>query len=720
MKQVLIRQGQAVIENVPAPMLEAGTILVQVDHSCISIGTEMSSVRATGLPLWQRALKQPQNVKKVFQMVATQGLSKTMSLVDGKISASQATGYSASGIVLDVGQGVVDIQPGDRVACAGAQCAHHAEIIRVPRNLTTLIPDGVDLSDASTVTIGAIALQGIRRALPTLGETFVVLGLGILGQLTAQMLRANGCRVIGIDVDRARIDLATQLGMNIGLHPEDGSDIQQVARLTDGHGADAVIITAASPSDSIISTAFQMTRKKGRVVLVGDVGLNLNRADFYAKEIDFYISSSYGPGRYDNNYEERGLDYPIAYVRWTENRNMAEYLRLIAESYVKVKPLIAATYTVEQATQAYETLKSEGTKPLMILLSYPRRSITGKAHKIYHTYASSNQKGKIRVAVAGAGVFAKGMHLPNLQGLDGEFEIRSIMSRTGHNAVATAKQFRAAYSTTNYDEILEDRDVDLVLIASRHNTHASMTLAALEAGKHVLVEKPLVLTEEELMLIERFYGDDTSAAKPIVLTGFNRRFSVYLSRIKALVEKRTNPMIINYQMNAGYIPLDHWVHSNEGGGRNIGEACHIYDIFTFLTDAKVVNVTAMSIRSKTNYYSSSDNFVVTMNFEDGSIATLTYTALGANEYPKEMMKVFCDGKVIVMDDYKKLTVFGGGPKSFSTPTQDKGQRDELISLATGLKNGIWPIPLWQQVQVSRIGLIVEEQLARNKQRQGDE
>ncbi len=711
MKQVLIRQGHAELEDVPSPMVEPGTILVQVDHSCISIGTEMSSVRATGLPLWQRALKQPQNVKKIVQMVATQGIAKTKSLVAGKLSAGQATGYSAAGVVLQVGEGVHDIETGDRVACAGAQCAHHAEIIRVPRNLAAPVPDNVSFGDACTVTLGAIALQGVRRAAPTLGETFVVLGLGILGQLTAQMLRANGCRVIGIDVDRTRIDLAIQLGMHIGLHPDDGNDFQQVARITDGYGADAVIITAASPSDAIISTAFQMTRKKGRVVLVGDVGLNLNRADFYTKEIDFLISTSYGPGRYDNNYEERGLDYPISYVRWTENRNMSEYLRLISDSQIKVRPLIAATYPVVQATRAYESLKSEGTKPLMVLLSYPGRTLSGNDHNVANPSARPTQRDKIRVAVAGAGGFAKGMHLPNLQALSDLFEIRSIMSRTGHNAVATAKQFGAAYSTTDYNEVLADKDVDMVLIASRHNTHASMTLAALEAGKHVLVEKPLVLKADELAIIEKFYEDNSTSNKPLLLTGFNRRFSVYLARIKTLVDKRTNPMIINYQMNAGYIPLDHWVHTSEGGGRNIGEACHIYDLFTYLTGAKVVKVTAMSIKPQTAYYSSSDNFVAVINFDDGSVASLTYTALGSNEYPKETMEIFCDGKVIVMSDYKKLFIVGENTKPFSTPTQDKGQRDELIKLANSLKMGTWPIPLWQQIQATRISLIVEEQLA---------
>jgi threonine dehydrogenase-like Zn-dependent dehydrogenase len=336
-KQVLIRQGQAVVEEIPAPQVEPGTVLVRVDHSCISIGTEMSGIKTSSLPLWKRALKQPENVKKVVEMAVSQGVSRTTSVIQGRLSSGQPTGYSAAGTVLEVGEGIDDLQPGARVACAGAQCAHHAEIIRVPRNLTVPIPDNLELAVASTVTLGAIALQGVRRAQPTLGEVFVVLGLGILGQLTAQMLKANGCKVIGTDLDRKRIAIAQQLGMDIGIHPEDGDNIQQVARLTDGLGADGVIITAATPSDEVVSTAFQMCRKKGRVVLVGDVGLNLNRADFYQKELDFFISTSYGPGRYDNNYEEKGLDYPVSYVRWTENRNMAEYLRLVAAGFGRRK-----------------------------------------------------------------------------------------------------------------------------------------------------------------------------------------------------------------------------------------------------------------------------------------------------------------------------------------------------------------------------------------------
>jgi predicted dehydrogenase/threonine dehydrogenase-like Zn-dependent dehydrogenase len=705
-KQIIIKQGQAVIEEVPVPKVEPGTVLVQVNHSCISIGTEMSGVKSSGTPLWKRALKQPKNVKKVVQMAATQGLSKTRSVVSGKLAAGNPSGYSATGVVLEIGAGINDLQPGDRVACAGAQCAHHAEIICVPRNLTVPVPDNLGFPEASTVTLGAIALQGVRRATPTLGESFVVIGLGLLGQLTVQMLKVNGCRVIGTDLDKDRIQLALNLGMDAGIHPAEDNDIDQVVRLTDGIGADGVIITAATASDEVVSTAFTMCRKKGRVVLVGDVGLHLNRADFYQKELDFFISTSYGPGRYDNIYEEQGLDYPVAYVRWTENRNMAEYLRLIAEAQLNVQSLIAKTYPLEHAPQAYESLKDSSAKPLMVLLSYPQS--TALKRTISNPQASAAGKGKIRIAIIGAGGFAKAMHLPNLQTLSEDYHIQAIVSRTGHNANATAKQFKANYASTDYEQVLNDKEVDAVLIATRHNLHAEMTLRAIKAGKHVLVEKPLAINQDELQKIVAFY-ENSDAMAPILLTGFNRRFSRYARRIQEIIKNRSNPMILNYRMNAGYIPLDHWVHTEEGGGRNIGEACHIYDLFTYFTNSKVIDVSAHAITPKTNHYSRHDNFVASMHFEDGSVATLTYTALGSNKYPKEQLEVYVDGKVLVMNDYQKLDIVGVKAKGIQSKTMEKGQRQELEMFAQAIKQGgEWPIPLWQQVQTMEIAFEVQK------------
>jgi predicted dehydrogenase len=713
MKQVLLKKGVAHAAEVPAPQLEAGQVLVRVHVSCLSIGTELSGLRGSGVPLWKRAVAQPEKATAALKMVMMQGLRRTWSLIEEKREAAHPTGYSAAGIVVALGQNVHDIAIGDRVACAGAQYAHHAEYIHVTRHLCTPIPDGVDLESASTVTLGAIALQGVRRAQPTLGETFVVVGLGILGQLTVQMLRANGCRVIGTDTDRIRIAMGTSLGMEHGQHPDD-DDLEGVARLTDGYGADGVIITAATPSDTVVSNAFKMCRKKGRVVLVGDVGLNLNRADFYMKEIDFLISTSYGPGRYDQRYEEGGLDYPIGYVRWTENRNMAEYLRLIAGGRVRVVPMIAARFPIEDATAAYAAIDGSH-KPLVALLTYPTEAVEATpSQRLVLRSTPCLVTGKIRIAVVGAGGFARSAHLPNLETLREQFSLCAVVTRTGPTAKAVGEQFGANYVSTNPEDVFANPDVDAVLIATRHHLHGSLALAALKAGKHVLVEKPLTLSTVELDELQAFYADGTGdglSAKPILLTGYNRRFSPHALRMKELLAKRSAPFILNYRMNAGYVPLDHWVHGVEGGGRNLGEACHIYDLFTFLAESEVVTISAHAIKPNTAHYCRSDNFVATLSFADGSVASLTYTALGHKNYPKESAELYVDGKIAVLDDYKTLTVHGSDNLSLKTRYQDKGLMTELERFAAGIKSGEWPIPLWQQVQVSEIGFAVEELFA---------
>ena len=536
MKQVLMKQGAPMIEDVPAPNAEPGYKLVRVSHSCISTGTEIEGMKQARKPLWKRALAEPEKVKKVLGMLAAKGFSKTKSIVQGKLSSGSPIGYSAAGTI--VGTHV-------RVACAGAQFAHHAEIIQVPDNLIVEIPHTLGFKEASTVALGAIALQGVRRAQPTLGETFAVIGLGFLGQLTAQILQANGCKVFGVDLDPNRVALAEQFG----------TVSRQIAEV------DGVIITAATPSNEVISNAFKLCRKKGRVVLVGDVGLHLKRSDFFQKEIDFLISTSYGPGRYDDRYEEKGFDYPIGYVRWTENRNMEEYLRLLAEKKVKIDPFIQSVFPIDQVADAYKALQEREPKPLLSLLSYPE---TGDIKTlIRNPHAKPLLKHQIQIAVIGAGGFAREMHLPNLQGLK-EYHLRAIVSRSGHNAKSAAKQFEADYAATDYREVLQDPDVDAVLIATRHHLHASMALEALRAGKQVLVEKPLALNEKELAEILNFYASTSDA--PLLLTGFNRRFSKYGEALHKVVEKRGGPMILNYRMNGGFLPQDHWVHGEEGEG----------------------------------------------------------------------------------------------------------------------------------------------------------
>lgn len=709
MKQVLIKKGRAFVENVPAPEVEDGYVLVNVLASCISVGTELSGIKTTSLPLWKRAMQQPENVKKVVESVKVLGFTRTKQLVQGQLEAGNVTGYSAAGQVIAVGKNVSHFSVGDFVACAGAQSAHHAEIINVPQNLVVKVPKHLDIIHASSVTLGAIALQGVRRAMPTLGETFVVVGLGILGQLTVQMLRANGCNVIGVDLDTSRIEIAKQSGMNLNINPLDSLKEEQVYRLTNGYGADGVIITAATSSDEVISSAFKMCRKKGRVVIVGDIGLDLKRADFYSKELDLLISCSYGPGRYDGNYEEKGLDYPIGYVRWTENRNMQAYLEMLSQGNINLSVMSPKLYDIIDASKAYADLNSPGTKPLLTFLTYEKLLIEPERIVYNSDTVRKNNKSIIRVALIGAGGFAKGMHLPNLQSLSNIFQLTAVMSRTGHNAIATAKRYGAEKASTDYSAILKDSDIDAVIIATRHSLHASMALEALKAGKHVLLEKPMALSYDELKMFTNYYSEQPYIEnKPIFMVGFNRRFSKYAKEISSAIANRSNPMIINYRMNAGYIPLDHWVHGEEGGGRNIGEACHIYDLFTYFTNSKISSVCAHSINPKTFQYSKRDNFIASLSFEDGSIANLTYTALGDKKFAKERMEIYVDGKVFYLDDYKSLTYFGYKGKPVTSSIPEKGQKEELIEWGNAiLNNSESPIPLWQLIQSTEISFEIE-------------
>lgn len=708
MKQILIRRGHAIIADVPIPSIESNEILVQVKVSCLSIGTEMSGVRLSSVPMWKRALKQPENVSKIIQMATTQGIGNAIDAVLEKKNAANPTGYSSSGIVIEVGNDIKDIKVGDSIACAGSP---HAEVLKVTRNLCVPIPEGLDFESASTVTLGAIAMQGVRRASPTLGETFVVIGLGVLGQLTVQLLKANGCKTIGVDIDPSRIQLAENSGLDIGVHPKTTNEIEQVIRLTNGSGADGVIITAASTSDELISTAFKMCRKKGRVVLVGDVGLHLNRADFYAKELDFFISTSYGPGRYDNRYEEQGLDYPLSYVRWTENRNMQEYLYLLSKKQINVTSMVSATYEVSNSPAAYALLNEDKGKHLMVLLTYPEMPEKPLTKFNVKSKAKTNQTSKItRVAIIGAGGFARGVHLPILKALPENFKIQSIVTRTGHSSKSIADQFGAVYASTDYKQVLQDPEVDAVIIATRHDLHGKMALEALMSGKHVLVEKPLCLNESELADLDSFISNTESEQLPVLLTGYNRRFSPFAEKMHFMLKQRTAPFILNYRMNAGYIPAEHWVHGSQGGGRNIGEACHIYDLFTYLANAECVDISVSSINPGNNYYGFSDNFVATLRFSEGSVATLTYTSLGSKEYLKETADLYFDGKIALLQDYSNMEIYGAKEKGFKLKLQDKGHKNQLLAFSDAIQTGIWPIPWWQQALVSKISFTVENQL----------
>lgn len=705
MKQVLVKKGQVIVDDIPSPVVSDNGVLVKVLYSCISAGTEMMGVNESGKSLIKKAMEQPEKVKKAFNMLKSQGVDAILGKVKD-MEAPKPTGYSAAGIVIGVGKNVKDIKAGDRVACAGAGIANHAEFIDVPRNLVMRIPDNLSIDLASTVTLGGIAMQGVRRADLRLGEIGAVIGMGILGQLTVQMLKASGCKVIGIDIDNRRLEIAKSTGCDYVINSSKEDVIKEVEKITQGYGTDAVIITAASSSSQILSEAFNISRKKGKVVLVGVVGNEYNRDEMYQKELDFLISTSYGPGRYDANYEEKGIDYPYAYVRWTENRNMEEYLSLVANGRINLKPLIEKIYDINDAPAAYESLKSSENKPLIVLLKYDEEKLEDEK-KVYINKTIKNDK--INVAIIGAGGFAKGMHLPNLKRLSDIYNIYAIMSRTGTNAKSIAQQYGASYATTDYNEVLNDENVDMVMICTRHNLHAQMAIEALKKGKTVFVEKPMALNEEELNEIIKVIEE----TKLPFMVGFNRRFSKFAVEAKKHVKDRMNPMIINYQMNAGYIPLDSWVHSEEGGGRIIGEGCHIFDLFNYFTDAKVKSISVDSIDPKTKYISQRDNVIATVKYEDGSVCTLTYTSIGNTSYPKEFCQIYCDGKIIIIDDYKKISGYGVKLQNIESAASEKGQYEELIEFAKFIKEGKnYPIPLWQLKQATRISFVVEQVVGR--------
>jgi predicted dehydrogenase/threonine dehydrogenase-like Zn-dependent dehydrogenase len=705
MKQVVIQGGEARVVDVPAPQAGPRNVLVRVAHSAISAGTETAGVQAAAEPLYRRALRQPEKIRRAIEMMHERGLRYTLERARGTANVVPL-GYSAAGTVIAVGGQVDGFAIGDRVACAGAGVANHAEFIDVPVNLAVRIPEGLGTDLASTVALGAIALQGVRRASAALGETVLVVGLGLLGQITVQLLRASGCRTIGADPDRARVEAALAAGMNAAVEPGPEGYTAAVQRLTDGYGADAAIVSAATPAHEVINQAIAACRRKGRVVLVGDVGLHLDRDELYRKELDFFISTSYGPGRYDPAYEEAGEDYPLPYVRWTENRNMDAYLRLLASGRIDLDRLSRAVWPVADAAAVYAKLRTEGSKPLLTLLEYPLEAKPPENTILLRQVTARREA--VRIGLVGAGSFAQAVHIPNLRRLGPAFELRAVMSRTGTTASALAGRCSAAYATTDYNRLLADPEIDLVFIATRHHLHAELALAALQAGKHVFVEKPLALTATQLEAIERFYAERENG--PLLLTGFNRRFSPAMTAARAALVGRTTPLVVNYRVNAGYVPPEHWVHGEEGGGRNIGEACHIYDLFNFLSRADFASVQAVAATPASRQWRRDDNFTTTIRYADGSICTLTYTALGPAGYPKERMEIFADGLVISLDDYRSLSITGGSHRGWKSANADKGHVAELEALRDGLKSGTWPISLREQAAATRISFLVQQQL----------
>ena len=627
-----------------------------------------------------------------------------------------AVGYSAAGEIVAVGEGISDLAAGDLVACAGAGQANHADFISVKRNLVCRIPPGCSTTVAASTTVGAIALQGIRRAAPQLGEHVAVLGLGLIGQITVQLLRAAGCNAIGLEPDRSRLDRARALGMRHGASDPDG--FKAVLRdATGGRGADRTLITAATKAAAVVNLAMEVTRAKGTVVIVGDVGLKIEREQFYRKEIDLLMSTSYGPGRYDPSYETDGNDYPYGYVRWTLNRNMQAYLELIASGRIDVQSLIDRVISVDEAPSAYRALADgTGELPLGVLIRYPddARDLPEPADSTRVVIRGHRKAppGPLNYALVGAGAFGTAMLVPQMKKRRDRFFLKAVVSRNAVQGGNFARDNQVEVLTTNLDDVLADPTIQLVVIATRHHEHADQVVRALEAGKHVFVEKPLALTWEELNRVAAAYSRLESP--PMLMVGFNRRFSPALTAVKNLIAAHRAPVIISYRLNGGYIPLDHWVHGAHGGGRNVGEACHMYDVFRFLVGApaRSRSVSALAIDPGTLPYRRDDNFSATIAYEDGSLAHLLYTALGPKTgLGKEHIEIFCDGETYVVDDFKRLIKASDDSVLWQSNEADKGHFEELSRFGDAIAaGGPSPIAIDELIETSAVALHVEDLL----------
>lgn len=695
MKQIIqnLRSGETILEEVPAPQISKGHVLIQTTHSLVSLGTEKMLVEFGKSSLIAKARQQPDRVKQVLDKIKSDGLLPTLEAVFNKLDQPLPLGYCNVGKVIAVGDGVSDFKIGDRVASNGA----HAEIVSVPVNLVAAIPDNVSSEEACFTVIGSIGLQGIRLVNPSIGEAIVVYGMGLIGLITAQLLKANGCRVIGIDIDEQKLALAANWGITT-INALKNDVVAAVMQTTNGIGADAVIITASTKDNSIISQSAKMSRKRGRIVLVGVIGLDISRADFYEKELSFQVSCSYGPGRYDEQYENKGQDYPLAFVRWTEKRNFETILQATSQGHLQLKELITEIVALEDYKNIYGDLGKRNT--IASILQYPhvvdhRQTI----HYPNHTHVSSG-KG---FCIVGSGNFTKMTLLPVLKKLNAP--IHSIVSLNGLNGSLMAKKYGIPVSSTNFEEALNDADVDTVLITTRHNLHASMVQKALASGKNVFVEKPLALNNPDLEAIIHAY----QKAGKALHVGFNRRFSPHSQKIKSLLPTGQAINIIA-TMNAGFIPANSWVHDMQvGGGRIIGEACHFIDLATYFTGSKVKAVMMNALGTHPN--ENTDNASILLQYENGSNVVINYFANGSKQYSKERLELYFQEKTIVMDNFRMTEGFGTKGFSKLKTKQDKGHAKQFEQLTSLIKQGGEAlIPFDEIINTSRASIAAIESL----------
>jgi len=701
MKQIIqsLRTGAVAVADVPSPAAGTARLLIRSTCSLVSAGTERMLVEFGKAGWFEKARQQPDKVRQVLEKIRTDGLMPTIAAVRNRLDQPLAMGYCNAGVVLETGAGVTGFAVGDRVASNG----RHAEVVSVPASLCAKIPDGVSDDESAFTVASAIALQGVRLAKPTLGETVVVSGLGLIGLLALQLLRAHGCRVLGLDFNPDRLALARRFGAEVEDLSAGGNPVVAAQAFSRGRGVDAVIVTASTSSSEPIHQAAQMCRKRGRIVLVGVTGLELSRADFYEKELTFQVSCSYGPGRYDPNYEDKGQDYPVGFVRWTAQRNFEAVLDMMADGRLDVKPLISHRFVIEDAGKAYEVVA--GAEPsLGILLQYPSAAEKPEETLRRSTITLSQREpgaGKATLAFVGAGNYATAVLIPAFK--RGGARMKVVASAGGVSGLHAGRKFGFEETTTDAENIFDDPQVNAVVITTRHDSHARLVCEALRAGKHVFVEKPLALTLDELAEIEAAFGQRPDLQ---LMVGFNRRFAPQVKRIKALLDGVKGSKAFVMTVNAGKIPPEHWTQDPAvGGGRILGEACHFIDLLRFLAGSPIVHHSRTPMEAAT-----ADTASIQLGFADGSIGTIHYFANGNKSFPKERLEVFAGGRILRLDNFRKLRGYGWpGFSKMNLWRQDKGQKECVAAFLSAVAQGAAPpIPFDELLEVSRVTIEVSE------------
>lgn len=701
MKQVLqnARNGEIGVVEVPTPRASRGCLLVRVAASLVSAGTERASAEFASKNIIQKAQARPDLVRGVMNKVRRDGILSAFSAIRGRLDEPSTLGYSCAGTVIETGEGITDIRVGDRVACAGAGFAVHGEFACVPRMLVARIPSSdVDFESAAFTTLGAIAMHAVRTAEAKLGEVVAVIGLGVLGQLSVQILRAAGCTVIGMDLVQERAALAVSMGaMAATSSEEEFRDL--CSRHSNGYGADSILITADTASSGPVNLASQIARDRGIVVAVGAVGMELERRRYYEKELDFRVSRSYGPGRYDSAFEQKGIDYPIGHVRWTETRNIEAFLQLLAEHKIDVNPLITHRRRIENAASAYDLIAGKTQEPYLgILIEYPGGSEVGSRRLELIEHRPSSKAGSVRVGVLGAGSFARGVLIPGMR--EPGTELTGVCAAGGVSAQSAAKKFNFGFCTTDEEEIFSDGSINTVVIATRHHLHAAQVIRSLECGKHVFCEKPLCLSEDELDAIQASYR---RASDCRLMVGFNRRFSPMVERMESFLKPCNGPSIMHYRVNAGPLPPNHWANDPEqGGGRIIGEMCHFVDLLSYLCSSK-----PMMVRAKGTPSVGGEDVTATIEFEDGSIGNIFYICSGDRAFAKERLEIFRGGAVAVLDDFRRLHLVRQGKMKTlrSRFRQDKGHKAEWQAFSQCIRSG-GPSPIaFEEIVASTLATI---------------